>query len=351
MSKFHLLTIKEIKKETQNAVSIVFDIPTELKKEFTFTAGQYINIKKELAGTELRRAYSICSAPNSNELRVAVKAVDNGTFSVFANTILKEGDTLEVQKPEGKFVLETSKNNSKNYLAIAAGSGITPIMAMLKATLTEEPNSSFTLIYGNKTAADTIFKDEIDTLQNSFPNNLNVQYVYSQEEQENALFGRIDKSNINYVVKNKLKHITFDSTFLCGPEAMIHLAIDVLVENNIDKNNIFFELFSTPTSSKEKATQNFEGTSEITVIVDDEETTFKMDAKTTILSAALKQGLDAPYSCQGGICSSCLAKVTEGTAKMEKNAILSDSEIADGLILTCQAHPTSQKITVDYDDV
>lgn len=351
MSKFHLLTIKEIKKETQNAVSIVFDVPTELKNEFTFIAGQYINIKKELAGKELRRAYSICSAPNSNELRVAVKAVDNGTFSVFSNTILNEGDTLEVQKPEGKFVLKTAENNSKNYLAIAAGSGITPIMAMLKATLTEEPNSTFTLIYGNKTVAETIFKNEIDSLQNSFPNRLNVQYVYSQEEQENALFGRIDKANINYVVKNKLKNVTFDNAFLCGPEAMIHLAIDVLTENNFNEKNIYFELFSTPVTSEEKATQNFEGFSEITVVVDDEETTFKMDAKTSILSAALKEGLDAPYSCQGGICSSCLAKVTEGTAKMEKNAILSDSEIEEGLVLTCQAHPTSQKITVDYDDV
>ncbi len=351
MSKFHILTIKEIKRETQNAVSILFDIPTGLQNEFQFKAGQYINIKKTIAGKELRRAYSICSAPNSNQLRVAVKAVDNGTFSVFANTILKVGDTLEVQKPEGKFVLETAGNNTKNYLAIAAGSGITPIMAMLKATLNEEPNSTFTLIYGNKTVADTIFKDEINALQKSFPTNLIVQYVYSQEKQENALFGRIDKGNINYVVKNKLKNITFDDVFLCGPEAMIQLAIDVLIENNIEKNNIYFELFSTPITSEEKATQNFEGTSEITVVVDDEETTFNMDAKTSILSAALKEGLDAPYSCQGGICSSCLAKVTEGTAKMEKNAILSDSEIAEGLILTCQAHPTSQKITVDYDDV
>ncbi|GGK36966.1 MULTISPECIES: 2Fe-2S iron-sulfur cluster-binding protein [Flavobacteriaceae] len=351
MSKFHILTIKEIKRETQNAVSILFDIPTGLQNEFQFKAGQYINIKKTIAGKELRRAYSICSAPNSNQLRVAVKAVDNGTFSVFANTILKVGDTLEVQKPEGKFVLETAGNNTKNYLAIAAGSGITPIMAMLKATLNEEPNSTFTLIYGNKTVADTIFKDEINALQKSFPTNLIVQYVYSQEKQENALFGRIDKGNINYVVKNKLKNITFDDAFLCGPEAMIQLAIDVLIENNIEKNNIYFELFSTPITSEEKATQNFEGTSEITVVVDDEETTFNMDAKTSILSAALKEGLDAPYSCQGGICSSCLAKVTEGTAKMEKNAILSDSEIAEGLILTCQAHPTSQKITVDYDDV
>ncbi|UMB53263.1 2Fe-2S iron-sulfur cluster-binding protein [Lutibacter sp. A64] len=351
MSKFHTLTIKEIKKETKNTVSIVFDIPTELKNEFTFTAGQYINIKKELAGVELRRAYSICSAPNSNELRVAVKAVDNGTFSVFSNTILKEGDTLDVQKPEGKFILKTSKSNTKNYLAIAAGSGITPIMAMLKAVLTEEPNSTFTLIYGNKTVTETIFKTEIDNLHNSFPDRLNLQYVYSQEEQENSLFGRIDKGNINYIVKNKLKNTTFNNAFLCGPEAMIQVATDTLIENNIDKNNIHFELFSTPVTSEKETSENFEGTSEITIIVDDEETTFKMDAKTTILNAALEEGLDAPYSCQGGICSSCLGKVTEGSAKMTKNAILSDSEIEEGLILTCQAHPTSQKITVDYDDV
>ncbi|UMB59781.1 2Fe-2S iron-sulfur cluster-binding protein [Lutibacter sp. A80] len=351
MSKFYTLTIKEIKKETKNAVSIVFDIPTELKNEFTFTAGQYLNIKKELNGEELRRAYSICSAPNSNELRVAVKAVDNGTFSVFSNTILKEGDTLDVQKPEGKFILKTSKSNTKNYLAIAAGSGITPIMAMLKAVLTEEPNSTFTLIYGNKTVTETIFKTEIDNLHNSFPDRLNLQYVYSQEEQENSLFGRIDKGNINYIVKNKLKNTTFNNAFLCGPEAMIQVATDTLIENNIDKNNIHFELFSTPTTSEEKVSKNIEGTSEITIIVDDEETTFNMDAKTTILNAALEQGLDAPYSCQGGICSSCLGKVTKGTAKMAKNSILSDSEIEEGLILTCQAHPTSQKITVDYDDV
>lgn len=351
MGKFHTLTIKEIKKETENAVSIVFDIPTDLKAEFEFTAGHYINIKKTLSGKELRRAYSICSAPNSGELRIAIKAVDNGTFSVFACTILKEGDTLEVQKPEGKFVLKTTAENANNYLGIAAGSGITPIMAMVKATLTEEPNSTFTLIYGNKTVADTIFKAEIDALLIAYPTQFNVQYVVSREKQENTLFGRIDKSNINFVLKNKFKDLSFQKAFLCGPEAMIHLAIDVLIENNIDENNIHFELFSTPVTSEEKATQNFEGSCEITVVVDDEETTFTMDSKTNILTAALNEGLDAPYSCQGGICSSCLAKVTEGKAVMEKNAILTDDEINDGLILTCQAHPTTQKLTIDYDDV
>ena len=351
MSKFHSLTIKEIKKETENAVSILFDVPAELQNEFQFIAGQYITIKKTIAGEELRRAYSICSAPNCGELRIAVKAVDNGTFSVYACTILKEGDVLEVSKPEGKFVLETSTKIPKNYLAIAAGSGITPIMAMIKAVVIEEPKSTFTLIYGNKTEVDTIFKNELEDFKNEFSTQFNVQYVYSREQHNDALFARINARNINFLVKNNFKNIIFDTAFICGPEEMIHIAKDVLIGYGLNENNIHFELFSTPISSEIATKQSFEGTSEITILLDDEETTFEMDSKTTILTSALKEGLDAPYSCQGGICSSCIAKVTEGSAVMTKNTILSEEEINDGLILTCQAHPTSQKITIDYDDV
>jgi len=352
MSKFHSLTIKELKKETADAISIVFDIPTELTSEFKFIAGQYITIKTTIAGEEIRRAYSICSAPNSGELRIAVKAVDNGTFSVFATTILKEGDVLlAISNPEGKFILEPSPANENNYLGIAAGSGITPVMAMIKTVLTEEPKSTFTLIYGNKTEVDTIFKNEIDALLNTYPNQFNVQYVLSREEQENALFGRIDKGNLNYLFKNKLKNLSFNTAFLCGPETMIASAKETLIENGLAEKSIHFELFSTTFSSEEKTTQKFEGVSQLTVLLDDEETTLEMDSKTTILTAALKEGLDAPYSCQGGICSSCIAKVTEGNAAMTKNTILSEDEIKDGFILTCQAHPTTQKITIDYDDV
>jgi len=351
MSKFHSLTIKEIKKETENAVSILFDVPAELQNEFQFIAGQYITIKKTIAGEELRRAYSICSAPNCGELRIAVKAVDNGTFSVYACTILKEGDVLEVSKPEGKFVLETSTKNAKNYLAIAAGSGITPIMAMIKAVVIEEPKSTFTLIYGNKTEVDTIFKNELEDFKNEFSTQFNVQYVYSREQHNDALFARINARNINFLVKNNFKNIIFDTAFICGPEEMIHIAKGVLIEYGLNEDAIHFELFSTPISSETATEQSFEGTSEITILLDDEETTFEMDSKTTILTSALKEGLDAPYSCQGGICSSCIAKVTEGSAVMTKNTILSEEEINDGLILTCQAHPTSQKITIDYDDV
>lgn len=351
MSNFYKLTIKEVKKETENAVSILFKIPSNLKGNFNFIAGQYITIRKEINGKKLRRAYSICSSPNSDELRIAIKKIKNGLFSVFATTKLKEGDVLEVSAPEGKFILETSKDNFKNYLGFAAGSGITPLISIIKATLENEPNSTFTLVYGNKTVKNTIFKEEIDTLKNKYPTTFNIQYVYSREQQPNALFGRIDEGNINFILKNRFTDYTFNSAFLCGPETMIETVKSMLINNGFDKNNIYFELFSTSASSKYEATKTFEGNCEITVLVDDEETTFTMDSKTTILTAALKEGIDAPYSCQGGICSSCIAKVVEGSVVMNKNAILSDKEIKEGLILTCQAHPTTQKIIIDYDDV
>ena len=351
MSKFYSLTIKEVKQETQNAVSIAFEIPKELKSDFNFIPGQYITLKKQINGEEFRRAYSICSALNSKELHIAIKEVKNGTFSVFAMSNLKAGAILEVAKPEGKFLLETSKNNNKNYLGIAAGSGITPVMAMIKAVLTEEPNSTFALVYGNKTKVDTIFKEEIDQLQKTYANQLFVQYVFSREEQPNALFGRIDKGNLNFILKNKFKEQVFDAAYLCGPEAMIENAKTILLENDLKEKNIHFELFTTPVSSENKKNEVFEGNSEVIVLVDDEEITFTMDAKNTILTAALKEGIDAPYSCQGGICSSCMAKITEGSAVMDKNTILTDAEVKEGIVLTCQAHPTTKKITVDYDTV
>ncbi|SDW17559.1 ring-1,2-phenylacetyl-CoA epoxidase subunit PaaE [Lutibacter oricola] len=345
MSNFYELKIQKIIKETPNAVSIAFEIPEDLKAAFQYKAGQYITIKKELAGKEIRRAYSLCSKPNSEEFKVAVKAVDNGTFSVFATTILKEGDVLEVSKPEGKFVLETSSNNSKNYLGIAAGSGITPIMSMIKEVLNEEPNSTFTLLYGNKTEAETIFKDEIDALKNEFSSTFNVQYVLSREEKENALAGRINAENLKAILKNR-----FDEAFICGPEEMIKTSKETLINYGLNEENIKFELFTASADTNETEGV-YEGECDITVIVDEEEETFTMNSKTTVLTAALEEGLDAPYSCQGGICSSCLAKVTEGKAVMDKNSILSNEEIEEGLILTCQAHPVTKKITVDFDDV
>jgi ring-1,2-phenylacetyl-CoA epoxidase subunit PaaE len=350
MSSFLKLIIKEVKRETKDAVSILFSVPEELQPNYTFIAGQYINLRLTLDNQEIRRAYSICSAPDSGELRIAVKAVSNGLFSQFANSKLKAGDVLEVGKPEGKFTFEPQTDRQRNYAAFVAGSGITPAISILKSVLKNEPKSSFVLVYGNKSPEETIFHQELHDLQSQYVGRLFVQYVYSQSKADGALSGRIDKSTVNYILKEKHASLNFDKFYLCGPEEMINTVSDALKEKNFKESDIKFELFST--STKEHAIEkSLDGHAQITVMVDDEETTFEMSAKQTILDAALKQGIDAPYSCQGGICSSCLARVTEGTAEMTKNSILTDKEIADGLILTCQAHPTSDSIRVDFDDV
>ncbi|REG98943.1 ferredoxin--NADP reductase [Flavobacterium aquicola] len=350
MPNFLKLIVKEVKRETKDAVSVLFNVPEELKSNYTFIAGQYINLRLTLDNTEIRRAYSICSAPGSGELRIAVKAVKDGAFSQFANSKLKAGDVLEVGKPEGKFIFEPEIDRQKNYIAFVAGSGITPVLSIIKSVLKSEPKSSFVLVYGNKSPEETIFHQELHDLQLQYVGRLFVHFVYSQANVENTLFGRIDKSTVNYALNNKHSSLEFDKFYLCGPEEMINTVSNVLKEKNVKESAIKFELFTSSTQEN-PIKESLSGHSKITVIVDDEETSFEMSQKQSILDAALKQGIDAPYSCQGGICSSCLARVTEGAAEMRKNSILTDSEIAEGLILTCQAHPTTATIKVDYDDV
>lgn len=350
MSSFYKLAIKEVRRETPEAVSVAFNVPPELKPNYTFIAGQYVTLKLTLDGEEIRRAYSICSAPESGELRIAIKSVSVGAFSPFANKNLKAGDLVEVSMPEGKFTFEPETNRIKNYAAFAAGSGITPVMSILQSVLEGEPQSTFVLVYGNKTPEQTIFHQQLHELQSKFTGRLFVHYVFSQAKVDQELFGRIEKSTVNFMLNNKHKELEFDKFYLCGPEAMINCISDVLKEHNIKEKDIKFELFFAPKAEHEINT-SLEGHTKITVLVDGDEVTFEMSQKQNILEAALKQGLDAPYSCQGGICSSCLARVTSGSAEMKKNAILTDGEIAEGLILTCQAHPTSKEIVVDYDDV
>jgi ring-1,2-phenylacetyl-CoA epoxidase subunit PaaE len=350
MSSFYKLSIKEIIRETADAVSILFNVPEELQSHYTFVAGQYVNLKVTLDGQEIRRAYSICSAPKSGELRIAVKAVKNGFFSKFANEKLAVGNVIEVGTPEGKFTFEPKTDRQKNYAAFVAGSGITPVFSILKSVLEEEPNSTFVLVYGNKSEKDTIFHNQLHDLQLQYVGRLFVQYVYSQSTADNALLGRIDKSTVNFILKKKHSELEFSKCFLCGPEDMINLVSNTLKENNISDSDIKFELFSTSSNDKE-ATSGADGHTKISILVDSEETTFEMSQQQTLLEAALKQGLDVPYSCQGGICSSCICKITEGAAEMKKNQILNESEVAEGLTLACQAYPTSTTIKIDFDDV
>ena len=348
MNTFHKLSIKNRIQETANAVSLVFEVPENLKTNFSFKAGQYITLKATINGSEIRRAYSICSAPESGELKIAIKTVDNGVFSTYATSQLKVGNVLEVHEPEGKFVLEPTRSN--NYLGMAAGSGITPVLSMIKAVLQREPSSSFTLIYGNKSSEETMFKAELDALSVTYDTRFNLHYVFSRQNEEGSLFGRIDKGHTNYFIKNIYKNWSFKTTFLCGPEEMIKTVSATLKENRYKESQILFELF-TASVNEESSSQIKEGQTEVTVLLDDEEFTFTMKQIDDILAAALRNDVDAPYSCQGGVCSSCLAKVTEGKALMAKNNILTDDEVDDGFILTCQAHPITSKISIDYDDV
>lgn len=350
MSTFYKLLIKEVQRETPQAVSVAFIVPEELKSQYVFIAGQYVNLKLTLDGHEIRRAYSICSSPESGELRIAIKAVSNGVFSSFANTTLKQGDIIEVGVPEGRFTFEPKADNQKNYAAFAAGSGITPIMSIIQSVLHNEPKSTFVLVYANKSPEETIFYKQLHDLQLKYVGRFFVHFTFTQANVDDALFGRIEKSTVNFVLKNKHAEKEFDKYYLCGPEEMISTVSHVLKEHNVVEKDIKFELFST-TPNETKTENTLGGHTKITVMVDDEEVSFEMAQKQTILEAALKQGIDAPYSCQGGICSSCLARISKGSAEMKKNAILTDKEIAEGLILTCQAHPTSEEIYVDFDDV
>lgn len=350
MSTFYKLAVKDIIRETPEAISVLFNVPSELKENYRFTAGQYINLKLTLDGNEIRRAYSICSTPESGELKIAIKAIKNGYFSKFANEQLTAGKVLEVGTPEGKFTFEPDASRQKNYAAFVAGSGITPVLSILQTVLEQEPNSTFVLIYGNKSSNETIFYNQLHDLQLKYVGRFFVHYVFSQQKADDQLFGRIDKSVVNFVLKNKHKEKEFDKFYLCGPEEMINTVSAVLKENNVKEKDIKFELFSSSSSENENQ-KSLEGHTKITVLVDGDETSFEMSQKQSLLEAALKQGLDAPYSCQGGICSSCIARISKGTAEMKKNTILTDGEITEGLILTCQAHPTSSEIFVDYDDV
>lgn len=351
MAHFHTLSIKHILRQTDKCVTISFSVPEQLKQNFSFIAGQYITLKTVINGEEVRRDYSLCSSPKSGELTVAVKEVEHGTFSKYANNTLKEGDAIDVAEPQGRFTFTPDSSKTRTVAAFAAGSGITPVLSIAKTVLEEEPNSTFILVYGNKTSKDTIFFDELLKLHQNYMDRFYIKFVFSQAQEPDALFGRIEKSTVNLIVKNKYKHTTIDAFYLCGPEAMIHTVKDVLTQNNISKDRVFFELFKV--AKTEQAIENSvnKGETEIKVIVDDEEETFVMSQSQTILEAALDKDIDAPYSCQGGICSSCIARITEGEATMRQNNILTDNEVAEGLVLTCQAHPTSSKIVVDYDAI
>lgn len=349
MNHFHSLTVKNIKPLTPSSVAITLSIPKDLLQTFDFIPGQYITIKKEIKGKELRRAYSISSSPKKDCITIGVKKVDKGGFSDYAHSKLKVGDTLEVMPPEGRFVFKPT-NALKKVMAFAAGSGITPIMSIVKSVLESNPKNLFVLVYGNKSYEETMFYTDLVKLQLDNANRFFIYFINSQTQEGNSLFGRIDISTVNYALNNKHKDTPFDDYYLCGPESMINLVSETLKDNDVPEEKIHFELFTT-TEILDELPEKPAGKTEVKVILDDEEFTFSMNKNMRVLDAVLKENIDAPYSCQGGVCSSCIARIKEGKAEMIKNQILTDGEIAEGLILTCQAHPLTPTLKVDYDDV
>ncbi len=349
MSVFYPLKVKEVRRETASSVSVLFDVPIELESEFRFKPGQYVNIRKKLHEKELRRAYSICSSLNSGEVRIAIKKVEGGSFSVFANEKLKEGDVLDVTAPEGRFILDP-KENANKYVMFAGGSGITPILSMLSSVLESENNCKVVLVYGNQSIEETMFLDNLRSLKKNFPDRLVTHYVFSRKLSEKNHFGRISETLIKTIFKEENINPSINGIYICGPEGMIDQVNDYLLKHQFSKDQIHIEWFKM-SEEKEVSQSEFKGVAKVKVILDEEETFFEMRQDETVLGAALAHGIDAPYSCQGGICSSCLAKVTEGAVKMDNNRILSEDELAEGFILTCQAHPITPKVSIDYDDV
>lgn len=351
---FHKLAIKEIHKETSDCVTITFDIPEEHKNDFIFKQGQNVTLRTFAGNEEARRSYSICSSPLDNELKIAVKKVENGLFSTFANEKLKKGDILEVMPPTGTFFTEVNPSNRKDYVFFAAGSGITPVISIIKTILLTEQNSSVTLVYGNKNLQSIIFRESIDALKDKYLRRFRVFHILSRERTDTDFnYGRIDISKCDHLSK-LINFDIIDDFFICGPEQMIFSIKDFLEGWGIEPRHIHFELFNSPIKGSKKlytpVKQSIETGSDITVKIDGRSFDFKLDYNgEVILDAALAQGADLPFACKGGVCCTCKAKLIEGEVEMEANYGLEKSEVNAGYILTCQSHPRSKKVVVDYD--
>lgn len=352
---FHKLKVKELRRETLDCVSVVLEIPDELKKDFAFTHGQSITIRIYDAQEEIRRSYSICSSPLEGELRIAIKKVSGGFFSTYANTTLKAGDVLDVMSPSGTFYTTLNSSNTKQYIAFVAGSGITPILSIIKTTLATEPGSSFTIIYGNKNTNSIIFKEALEALKNTYMERVILIHVLSRERTESDInYGRIDKNKCIQIGR-LLKLSEFDEYFLCGPETLIFTVRDYLKSIGVDHKKIHFELFTTPvrkerSMAEQSIVQTASNFSTVTVKVDGRSFEFTLDADSNnILDAALAQGADLPFACKGGVCCTCKARLLEGKVEMEVNYGLEPDEVEAGFILTCQSHPRSAKVVVDFD--
>lgn len=350
MTDFYPLTIDHIERETDDAVVVTFSVPENLKQQFQFSPGQYLTLRKELGGEELRRCYSICSAAGEQKLQVGIKAIPEGRFSQFANQSLSVGDVIDVMPPHGKFGFEPDTANQKHYLGIAVGSGITPIISMIKSSLQQEPNSTFTLLYGNRTLNSTMFKSQLADLKNRYPDRLQVVYLFSRERNEAELLnGRLDQEKLRQLGNSLFDWSQFDACYMCGPEEMLEPAYIALSEGGLDENKFHVERFNTA-SGPRAAIDDQSEFSRVTLKRDGRVMELDMTSDDqSLLDAALRQGADLPYACKGGVCATCICKVKSGDVKMAVNYSLEDDQIEKGYILSCQAVPTSDEVTIDFD--
>ncbi len=355
MAKFHTLKIREIRKETPDCVSVALEVPSSLQASFAFIPGQYLTLKAQVNGEEVRRSYSICTSPSENDLRVAVKKLEGGKFSTFANEVLKSGDTIEVMPPMGNFHTQIDASRKKHYLAFAAGSGITPILSILKSVLETGVENRFTLFYGNRNVEHIIFKNELDALQKKYTDRLAVHHVLSRQKTENPiLHGRIDGSKCHSICNELTDWKTVDEFFLCGPEEMIFSVKESLESMGVDGSKVHFELFTTaaapekPVAAAESAGSAI---SNVTITVDGDEHTFELAGSgQPVLDAAMDAGADVPFACKGGVCCTCKALVLEGKVEMDVNYALEPDEVEAGYVLTCQSHPKTERVVLSYDE-
>lgn len=356
MATFYDIPVKDIYKETEDCSVITFDVPVKIASLFQFRQGQHLTLKADINGKDVRRSYSLCSGPLDGEWKVAVKKIVGGVFSTYVNEELKAGDILEVMAPSGTFGVEVAPNSAKNYLFFAAGSGITPVLSMIKAHLAAENESTCKLFYVNKTAKSIIFKEELEQLRNTYFGRVEIYYFLTKERRDIELFnGRFDDEKMDVLAKTFIDIPDTNEVFLCGPEKMVHYVSQYLINAGLPKELVHYELFVTGLSEEDiarqerLAKQNVEGT-EVIIVDGGKEFEFTMTADyDNILDAALGAGADLPFACKGGVCSTCKCEVLEGAVEMKINYALDEKEVAQNLVLSCQAVPTTDTVKVDFD--
>lgn len=352
MSQFHPLIVTDIHRTIRDAV--VLTLKPDSADEFAFTQGQYLTFKQDFDGTELRRNYSICAGLDDGKLQVGIKRVDGGAFSTFANTDLKVGDTLYAMPPQGKFFTALEPDKAKNYLGFAGGSGITPVLSILKTVLKREPDSTFTLIYANRAVNTIMFREELEDLKNRYMGRLTIIHMLESGQDIDLFTGRVDQAKCEALFKQWIDVSNVTTAFICGPEPMMLAIAESLKAHGLEPDQIKFELFSESQQgqlAKQEMAKRSEGQSgtELTVIIEGARRTFEMPKGQSVLEAALANGQDAPFACKAGVCSTCMCKVIEGEVEMISNHALEDYEVEGGYVLSCQSYPLTDKLIVDYD--